>query len=76
MNQEIPATFNGCGKKFSIDQAISCPKNGIVIVRHENSAKEWGALVVRSLTLSEISYEPQINSRIVQVKGTKEGALR
>ena len=31
MPQEIPATCNGCGKKFSIKSAISCPKVGLVM---------------------------------------------
>ena len=28
MPQDIPATYDGCGKKFSIEHALSCPKGG------------------------------------------------
>ena len=42
--QDIPATCNGCGKKFSIENALSCPKGGIVMERHDKTAKELGAL--------------------------------
>ena len=39
MPQDIPATCNGCGKKFSIEQALSCPKGGLVLARHDYAAK-------------------------------------
>ena len=41
---DIPATCNGFGKKFSIENALSCPKGGIVMDRHDETAKELGAL--------------------------------
>ena len=44
MPQDIPATCDGCGKKFSIEHALSCPKGGLVLVRHDDAAKEWGSL--------------------------------
>ena len=31
MPQDIPATCDGCGKKFSIEHAVSCPKGGLVL---------------------------------------------
>ena len=43
MSQEIPATCDGCGKRFSIEHTISCPKVGLVLVRHDDAAKEWSA---------------------------------
>ena len=42
MPQDIPATCDGCGKRFSIEHALSCPKGGLVIARHDDAAKEWG----------------------------------
>ena len=39
MPQDIPATCDGCGKKFSIKNALSFPKGGIVLVRHDKSEK-------------------------------------
>ena len=72
MPQDIPATCDGCGKKFSIEHALSCPKGGLVIARHNDAAKEWGALGSRALVPSAITYEPKINSRTVQ--GERNGA--
>ena len=44
MPQDIPLTYDGCGEKFSIEHALSCPKGGLVQVRHNDAAKEWGSL--------------------------------
>ena len=74
MPQDIPATCDGCGKKFSIEHALSCPKGGLVLVRKNDAAKEWGALGARSLVPSAISHEPKINSRTVQGKRTGAAA--
>ena len=73
MPQDIPATCDGCGKKFSIEHALSCPKGGLVLARHDDAAKEWGALGSLALVPSAISYEPKINSRTVQGKRTGAG---
>ena len=70
MLQDIPATGDGCGKKLSIDHALSCPKGGLVLARHDNTAKEWGALGARAFVPSAINYEPKINSRTVQGEST------
>ena len=67
-------TFNGCGKKLSIDHALSCPKGGLVIARHDDAAKEWGTLGARSLVPSYITYKTNINSRTVQGERTGTGA--
>ena len=72
MPQYIPATCNGCSKKFSIKHAISCPNGGLVLARHDDATKEWGALGSRSLISSAITYEPKINSRTMQ--GERTGA--
>ena len=69
MPQDIPTTCNGCGKKFSIEHALSCPKGGLVMAWHDDAAKEWGALGSRALIPSAITYEPKINSRTVQGRG-------
>ena len=70
MPQDIPATCDGCGKKFSIEHALSCPKGGLVLVRHDGTAKEWVALGARALVPIAITYEPKINSRTVQRERT------
>ena len=73
MLPDISATCDGCGKKFSIEHAISFPKGGLVLVRHDG-AKEWVALGARVLIHSTITYKPKINSRKVQGERTGAGA--
>ena len=72
MPQDIPTTCDGCGKRFSIERALSCPNSGLVITWNENTAKEWGALQAWALVPSAITYEPKINSRTVY--GERNGA--
>ena len=74
MTQDIPATCDGCGKKFSVDHALSCPKGGLVLARHDDAAKEWVALGAWVLVPSSTIYKPIINSRTVQGERTKVGA--
>ena len=74
MPQDIPATCDGCGKRFSIEHALSCPKVGLVMAQHSGAAKEWGALGSRSLVPSAITYEPKFNSRTVQEERIGAGA--
>ena len=74
MPQDIPANCAGCGKKFSIEHALSCPKGGLVLARHDDAATEGGALGAWALVPSAITYEPKINSRTVQEERTGAGA--
>ena len=74
MPQEIPMTCDGCGKKFSIEHALSQPKSGLFLARHDDTAKYWGALGARALVPSDITYEPKTNSRTVQGERTGAGA--
>ena len=67
-------TFNGCGKKFSIEHALSFPKGGLVLAWHGYAANEWDSLGARALVPSAITYEPKINSRTVQGERTGAGA--
>ena len=55
MPQDIPMTCNGCGKKFLIEHALSCPKGGLVLERNDDAEKEWGALGDRALVPSAIT---------------------
>ena len=71
MLQEIPATCDGCGQKFLVKHALSCPKGGLVLVCNDDAAKEWGARGSWALVPSAITYIPKINSRTVQ--GGKKG---
>ena len=74
MPQDIPATCNGCGKKFSIEHALSFPKGGLVLARHDNAAKDLGALGSQTLVPSSLTYKPKINSWTVQGERTGDGA--
>ena len=74
MPQDIPTTCDGCSKKFLIKHAISYPKVGLVLSRHNNAAKEWGALGAQALVPSAIPYEPKMNSRTVHGERIGDGA--
>ena len=74
MPQNIPVTCDGCGKKFFIKYVLSYPKSVIVLARHDDAAKEWGALGARDIIPSAITYEPKINNRKVQGEMTGAGA--
>ena len=74
MPQDVPATCDGCGKKLLIKHALSCPKVGLVMERHSDTAKEWGALGFQDLVQSDITYKPKMNSRTVQGEKTGDGA--
>ena len=49
-------------------------KGGLVLARHDDDAKEWGALGSRALVPSAIIYKPKINSRTVHGERTGAGA--
>ena len=74
MPQDIPETCNGCDKRFSIEHTISFPKGGLILARHDDAAKEWGALGARSLVPSDNIYEPKINSMTVHGERTRARA--
>ena len=74
MPQGIPATCGGYSKKFLVYHSLSCPKGGLVLVWHDDAAKDWVALGARALVPSAITYEPKINSRTVQGERTGAGA--
>ena len=59
MLQDIPATCDGCGKKFSIEHTLSCPKSGLVLARHDDAEEALVALGARALFPSAITYEPK-----------------
>ena len=69
---ELPMACDGYRKKLTDDHAMYCQKGGLVLIRHDNAAKEWGALGPQGLTPSNMYYEPCINIRMVQ--GERPGA--
>ena len=70
----LPTYCDGCGKNFSVPNDLSCPKGGLDLARHNDAAKEWGALSARAINPSAISYKPKIKSRTVQVERNGAGA--
>ena len=74
MPQDIPTTCDGCGKQFSIEHALSCPKGGLFLARNDDAPKEWVVLGARVLVPSAITYKQKINSRTVQGERTGSGA--
>ena len=59
-----------------IEHALSCPKGGLVLARHDDAENEWGALGAWALIPSAIIYETKTNSRTVKGEMTWEGAQR
>ena len=76
MPQDIPANCDGCGKRFLIEHSLSCPKGGLVLAHHDDTAKEWGALGAWDFFPSAITYKPKINSKTVQGERTWAGAQK
>ena len=37
-------TYDGYGKRLSIEHALSCPKGGLVLEWHDDAEKEWAPL--------------------------------
>ena len=66
MPQYTPTTCDGCGKSLLVERTLSCPKGGLVLAQHDETAKVWGSLGARSLVPSAITYEQKTNSREVQ----------
>ena len=52
------------------------PKGCLVLARHNDATKEWGALRARALVPSAIRYESKINSRTVQGERTGDRAQK
>ena len=74
MPQDIPATWYVCGKKLSIEHALSFPKGGLVLARQDDAAKEWGALGSQTLVPSAFTYNPK--SILGQCRGRGPGPER
>ena len=49
-----------------MEHTISCPKVGLVLMRHGGNAKEWVYLGANVLTPIPVSYETQIHSMTVK----------
>ena len=76
MPQDIRATCDGWGKRFSIEHALSCLKGGLVMAGTDDAVKEWGTLGSHALVPSAIAYEPKINSKAIQGERTDPECVR
>ena len=57
----LPQWCDGCtGKRFDVGHAMSCKKGGMVLLRHNEVAQEFGQLCGNALTPTHVSYEPII----------------
>ena len=56
MPQDIPATCDGCSNKLQIEHALSFPKFGLLLARHDGAANDLGDLLSWALTPSNISF--------------------
>ena len=74
MPQDIPTTCEDCGDRLLIEYALSYPKGGLVMARHDDAENEWVDLGAWALIPSAITYEPKINSRTVKGERTGAGA--
>eukprot|EP00957_Ditylum_brightwellii_P019330 1458794-Ditylum_brightwellii.AAC.1 len=37
----LSCTCDGCSAKFTVQHALSCPKGGLVLIRHDNTSWEF-----------------------------------
>jgi hypothetical protein len=57
----VPECCDGCGKPMSVEHAMSCKVGGLVHIRHDDVAQEFGYLCGLAYKPSRVSYEPLIN---------------
>jgi hypothetical protein len=67
----MPECCDGCGHRMSVEHALSCKVGGLVHIRHDNVAQEFGHLCGLAFKPSRVSYEPLINHNS---RGTAEAA--
>jgi hypothetical protein len=49
---DMPAAYNGCGAKMTVEHALSCKMGGLVHIRHDDVADEWRHLCGNALSPS------------------------
>ena len=67
----MPELCDGCGKQMTVEHGLSCKVGGLVHIRHDDVAQEWGYLCGLGFKPSRVSYEPLINT---SRGGATEGA--
>ena len=58
----LPTHCDGCGHQFTVTHAMTCKQGGLIMLRHNDVASEWGDLCIRALAPSAVSDEPLIHS--------------
>ena len=57
----MPDKCDGCGARMDVEHALSCKVGGLVHIRHDDVANEWGHLSGLAFSPSCVSHEPRIN---------------
>lgn len=60
----MPQHCDGCGSRMTVEHALQCKKGGLVHIRHDDCAKEFGHLCQLALSNSKVSREPRIHSGV------------
>ena len=58
----MPEKCDGCGQPMTVEHALSCKVGGLVHIRHDDVADEFGHLCALALKPSRVTHEPVINS--------------
>eukprot|EP00956_Cyclotella_meneghiniana_P030419 scaffold76449_cov22-Cyclotella_meneghiniana.AAC.1 len=57
----MPENCDGCGKTLTVEHALACKCGGLVHIRHDDVAQEFGYLCGLATKPSRVTYEPLIN---------------
>ena len=55
---DMPQLCDGCGKRLTVDHALSCKCGGLVHIRHGDVGKEWESLSVCAFSQGAVLHEP------------------
>jgi hypothetical protein len=57
---DLRSKCDGCDCKLTVEHALSCKKGGLVLIRHNSAAGEWGNMCAKALLPSAVTHEPYI----------------
>jgi hypothetical protein len=69
----LPDKCDGCGSAFTVEHGLSCRQGGLILLRHDDVAREWHHLCAQATQPSAVSDEPLIHTGRAAHDG--EGAL-
>ncbi|KAL7502374.1 hypothetical protein ACHAXN_001333, partial [Cyclotella atomus] len=58
----MPSACDGCGAKMTVEHALSCKVGGLVHIRHDDVADEFGHLCELAFSKGRVTHEPLINA--------------